>query len=139
MDTDPVRVFQDNYNRLSIDTIDLVDEIYAPDVVFADPIHSFEGRETLKKYLASLYDGVAHCHFEWEPVVREEGRAAVPWIMEVEHARFRKGRRVRVPGLSLIRFADQVTHHQDYFDMGALIYERVPGLGSVIRGIKARL
>jgi len=32
-----------------------------------------------------------------------------------------------------------VTYHRDYFDLGALIYERVPVLGGLIRGIKGRM
>ncbi len=33
----------------------------------------------------------------------------------------------------------KICHHRDYYDLGALLYERIPVLGKLIRSIKARL
>jgi hypothetical protein len=33
----------------------------------------------------------------------------------------------------------KICYHRDYYDLGALLYERIPILGSLIRSIKARL
>jgi hypothetical protein len=59
--------------------------------------------------------------------------------MSVRHKTFDKHNTVEVNGSSLIRFGEKIHFHRDYFDAGALIYERVPVLGKVIQSIKARL
>ena len=40
-----------------------------------------------------------------------------------------------------VRFDDQgrVLFHQDYWDAGSVVYERVPVLGSLVRFVKARV
>ena len=137
--TSPVSVFKENFNKLNSETLHLVDEIYAPEIHFLDPIHEVKGIENLRKYFANLYDGVVYCQFDFSEEVVQGNSAAIPWVMHLEHGNFRKGHRVAVPGISHIRFEEKVTFHHDYFDMGKLIYERVPLLGGVVRTIKARL
>ncbi|WHI49643.1 hypothetical protein P3339_14310 [Microbulbifer sp. MLAF003] len=39
----------------------------------------------------------------------------------------------------MVRFSDKVFYHEDFYDMGAMVYEQVPLLGSLIRKIKSRL
>lgn len=136
---DAVDTFKNGFNQLSAESLHLVEDIYAPDIHFIDPIHEIKGIEPLKKYFANLYDGVVYCQFDFAPEIRGEAEATIPWVMNLEHGTFQKGKRVAVPGISHIRFEDKVIYHRDYFDLGKLIYERVPVLGAVIRKIKARL
>ena len=49
------------------------------------------------------------------------------------------GKPISVQGTSHIRFTDKVYFHQDYFDGGALLYEHVPVLGSIIQQLKKRM
>jgi hypothetical protein len=44
-----------------------------------------------------------------------------------------------VPGVTLLRFGDRITHQRDHFDAGALVYEHVPLLGALVRLVKRRL
>ncbi len=135
----PVEVFQTGFNQLSSRTLHLVEDIYAADIHFLDPIHEIHGIAKLREYFAKLYDGVVYCQFDFAKPLVSGNEASIPWIMHVEHGKFQKGKRAHVPGISHIRFAEKVTYHRDYFDLGALIYERVPVLGGLIRGIKGRM
>ena len=62
------------------------------------------------------------------------------WTMDATLAR-PAGMKLSVAGSSLVRFtADgKVRAHRDYFDAGEMLYEKVPGLGLLIRGIKRAL
>ncbi|MCC5876828.1 MAG: nuclear transport factor 2 family protein [Candidatus Sumerlaeia bacterium] len=128
------------FNELNWDNIDLVEELYTPDVYFNDPIHELKGIDELTRYYIRLYDGVEKCHFHWHDEVANDGQGMIAWTMVMSHKRFRKGETLEMPGVSHLRFREgKVAWHRDYFDMGRMIYERVPLLGGVIRRIKKRL
>ena len=133
--------FKSLYNQLNADNIDRIAEVYGPDIHFIDPVHEFHGLDRLNAYLKGLYSGVDRCRFDWVGCVEQEGEAIIAWDMVLVHKTFRPGQEVIVPGTSHIRWGsgDRVTWHRDCFDMGRMIYERVPVLGAVIRRIKARL
>ena len=137
----PLDHFKTVFNRLSANTINLLEEIYAPDVVFRDPVHELNGLSALRDYYGRLYQGVVSCHFEFESEVSDGSQAMLVWIMRFQHHRFRRGEMLDLRGVSHLKFSadGKVCYHQDYFDMGAFIYERTPLLGSVIRMIKNRL
>lgn len=131
--------FQRVFNNLNSQSLHLVDELYSHEVFFIDPIHEVRGVGNLRRYFGNLYQNVELCQFDFHACVEGEGQAMLSWTMKLKHRTFRPGELVEVPGASLIRFREQVDFHQDYFDVGRLIYERVPLLGGVIRRIKARL
>lgn len=113
--------------------------VYAEDVVFRDPARELRGRQALARYLQELYRGVLACRFEFQDELRAEGRAALTWTMYLRHGRLRPRETLALPGASFLRFADKVHDHRDYFDLGALLYERLPLIGPLVRTLKARL
>lgn len=132
--------FKRAMNRVDSRNLDLLDELYAEDVVFEDPLHRVSGRPALREYFARMYDGVASCEFEFSDEVVGPSEAAVVWTMRMRHERFRPDETLELPGMSFLRFRDgRVVHHRDSFDVGAMIYERVPLLGGAVRYIKGRL
>jgi hypothetical protein len=131
--------FQALYRDLDKDHLHLLGDVYARDVVFIDPVHRVEGLEALTDYFRRMYEGVAEIGFDFEDVVAESDRAFLSWTMRLRHRRFRPGETLVLPGASLIRFGGHVHFHRDYFDLGAMIYERVPLLGGAVRAIKSRL
>jgi hypothetical protein len=137
----PLDRFKLVFDQLDKDHLNLLEEIYTPDVVFRDPVHELKGLPALWTYYSRLYDGVISCQFEFEDEVIQDQKGMLVWIMRFQHARFRRGETLELRGVSHLKFrADgKVFHHHDYFDMGAFIYERVPVLGGIIRAIKNRL
>lgn len=116
-----------------------VDEVYAPDVRFEDPAHLVEGRQALLAYFARLNRNLRQIRFDFDEPLRADGRAALAWRMTLS---LKVGPRkpVEVVGASFLAHDDAfVTHQHDHFDLGALVYEHVPLLGSVVRGLKRSL
>lgn len=132
--------FQEVFRRLRHDKLELLDEIYSPGVVFEDPLHRVVGLAELRRYFAKMYAGVASIDFEFgEPVVAP-GRAMLTWTMRMTHKRLRPGEELALPGVSDIRFEGALaSYHRDYFDAGALLYERLPVLGGLVRAVRARV
>ncbi|HTN35009.1 MAG TPA: nuclear transport factor 2 family protein [Marinobacter sp.] len=132
-------VFCREYQQLSATRLEVLRDIYAPNIRFQDPAHHIEGIESLVAYFDALLSNVTHCRFDIEQVMEQGQDAFVRWHMTFAHPRLNGGRDVAIPGMSHLQFAEQITAHRDYFDMGAMLYEQVPVLGSIIKTLKRRL
>lgn len=115
-------------------------ECYSDDVDFTDPLHHHVGRDRVMAYYAELMDGVTHCHFEFHERHTIGNVSVLTWTMQLAHPKLNSGRNIQVAGCSHLHWRDQrVCRHRDYFDVGAMLYEHLPVIGWMIRGIKKRL
>ncbi|WP_206202645.1 nuclear transport factor 2 family protein [Thioalkalivibrio sp. XN279] len=131
--------FREAYQVLDRDHLHLLDAVYAPQVVFEDPLHRIEGLDALRDYFARMYQGVESIRFDFGTVLHTADEAMLTWTMHMRHRRLRPGESLALPGATHVRFGDQVHYHRDYFDAGALLYERLPLLGSVVRAVRSRV
>lgn len=129
------------YQALSVENLDLLNDLYAVDVVFSDPAHTIAGLESLKNYFAGMYENISEIYFEFTNSMTKGNEAFVRWQMRFVHPKLKKGAPVTVPGVTWLQFNDsgKVSRHHDYFDLGAMLYEHIPVLGTVIRNLKKRL
>lgn len=109
-------------------------ELYGADVVFEDPLHRIVGLDALAAYFARLNARIESAEFVFEDQIAGDGEAALTWTMTVRTKRPRQT--IVVPGVSVIRFAERITHQRDDFDVGAMLYERLPILGWMLRRFK---
>ena len=130
--------FREAYQVLDRDHLHLLDEIYAPDVVFEDPLHRIAGLDALRDYFARMYQGVESIRFEFGAVLHSADEAMLTWTMHMRHRRLRPRETLALPGATHVRFGGRVHYHRDYFDAGALLYERLPLLGGVVRAVRNR-
>jgi hypothetical protein len=128
------------YQRLNRDNLDLLGEIYSEDIRFSDPAHSLNGLPALREYFAELYANVEHITFDFSSPRVCNDQVFVQWVMRLSHPRLNRGKVFEVPGISCLHFADdgRVDEHRDYFDLGALLYEQLPLLGTLVRAVKRR-
>ena len=128
------------FNQLRADNLKILDEFYAPDVRFIDPIGEHAGLDSVKKYYQNLYENVDSIVFEKMQHVQEGNKHAYFWRMKLKTPSINNGEEFSVEGMSHITFNEQnlVSYHRDYFDMGEFVYQRVPVLGWVIQKIKKR-
>lgn len=129
------------FNKLDNTCTEKLYEVYTEDIVFHDPLHHIEGREALERYFSSMYDNVEHCQFSYHTRQLQGQQAFVTWTMTFIHPRLAGGKPIKVEGCSALTFADdgRVQRHRDYFDAGAMLYEQLPLMGSIIRWLKKRL
>ncbi|MCA8865948.1 MULTISPECIES: nuclear transport factor 2 family protein [unclassified Halomonas] len=129
------------FNKLDNTCTEKLYEVYTGDVTFSDPLHKIEGREALARYFSTLYENVEKCQFRYHTQQLQGQQAFVTWTMTFIHPRLAGGKPVEVEGCSALTFAEdgRVQRHRDYFDAGAMLYEQLPLMGSVIRWLKKRL
>lgn len=131
------------YSRKGGFHLDELRKVYANTVVFEDPLHRHEGIQSLLDYLNRMYSNVQECQFERKGVWLCEETSTpqqvfVQWNMNVRHSLLNGGKAFSVEGLSRLHCGDRIYYHRDFFDAGALLYEKVPVLGSLNRWIKRR-
>ncbi|MFA0810219.1 nuclear transport factor 2 family protein [Microbulbifer epialgicus] len=114
-------------------------KIYSDDIVFRDPLYRIEGLPALKAHFREMSRGLTQCRFRFEEASITRDSACLPWYMHYAHQSLKGGRPLCLRGCSLLRFSDKVFYHEDFYDMGAMVYEQVPLLGSLVRKIKSRL
>ncbi len=131
--------FIDTYQKLGTDNLHLLADIYADNVVFIDPMHHISGYQQLADYFAKLYSNIASCKFTIDEVIYQNDNASIYWTMQYQHPKLNRGKTVTVQGHSKLRGVDdKVNYHRDYLDLGAMLYEHIPLLGSVIKRIKRK-
>ena len=131
--------FKAIYQHLDAKNIDLLDSIYTQEIRFVDPLHSIEGLPRLKAYCRELYSNVGYCGFVFGDEIIHRHEAYLQWVMEFSHPRLNGGGAIFLPGVSCLKFADKVSFHRDYYDAGAMLYEHIPVMGSIVRWLKRRL
>jgi len=119
-------------------TIEDLAKIYAPDVVFVDPLGRIESLETLSRYFAGVYKNVNSCRFDYHDELKSHNKASIKWDMYFRHSKLAAGKEIVVRGVTLLEFTDKVCYHEDVYDLGALMYEHIPLLGAPVRFLKRR-
>ncbi|MDK1396068.1 nuclear transport factor 2 family protein [Pseudomonas protegens] len=139
--TDFLQRFARDFASLEKHNLQRLDQLYSEDIQFTDPLHEVNGLPRLRHYFAELYANVSELRFDFHGIdTCGEGQGYLRWTMSYRHPRLRAGQLVRVAGCSHLHWRDdKVYRHRDYFDAGALLYEHLPVLGTVIAWLKRRL
>jgi hypothetical protein len=133
--TDFCRIYQglDNSN------LQQLKEVYSNNIEFVDAVDSLKGIDALIEYFQHLYENMKYCRFVIENVIEEKGQACLIWRMEYAHHKINSGKMITVDGSSFLRFSNKIDYHRDYVDMGQMLYEHLPVIGRVIKGIKNKV
>jgi limonene-1,2-epoxide hydrolase len=129
------------YNDANVKTIkNLCERFYHKDIIFDDAVGHVEGREALIKYYLDLYSNLTAINFEMHDETQHKNKIYARWKMIYQHPSLNDQAPIDVQGVSYLEVKDgQVIYQRDYFDMGAMVYEKVPVIGTLVKWIKGRL
>lgn len=115
-------------------------DFYHPDIVFKDPIGEKQGINKLDAYFKNITQNMNTCEIKVHATYFIENGAFIVWKITYTHPNLNKNHPVVFEGISQLNFAmERIIYHQDYFDLGAMIYEHIPLIGRLIRYFKQRL
>lgn len=135
-----LRGFYEMYNSLTASDLEPLREWYHEDVVFVDPWQQLQGIDALSTYMYHSYQDLLQCHFVSQWYVYQQQQYSIGWVLTYQHRALLKGRPITIEGSTHLLLADQrVLKHQDYFDVGAMLYHHVPILGRVTRWLNKRV
>lgn len=128
------------FNELRSDNTHILDDYYASDVVFYDPVGSIKTIDKMKLYYQNMYDGVENIRFDFSNFAKQGEIYYFSWVMYLKTPKLNNSKEFPVTGVSEIHFRDGlVYYHRDYFDLGEMVYERIPVVGWLTKKIKKRL
>lgn len=113
-------------------------DLYSDQVIFKDPIHDIRGLVELEDYFTSMCADLTDCRFEYLDEVVTENTAYVKWVMHFKHPRL-GNKLISVRGVTHLKISDKIDYHEDFYDMGAMLYEQLPLIGNVTRWLRLRL
>ena len=138
MNESSLESFKDNFKDFKNTDWSRLGEFYADDIVFRDPVHEIRGLVTLEDYFAELCTDLTDCRFEYLDQVVSEDSAYLKWIMHFRHPKL-GNKMIDVRGVSHLSWQEKISFHEDFYDMGAMLYERVPVIGNLTRWLRLRL
>jgi ketosteroid isomerase-like protein len=127
------------YRDLDQKPLSQLKDIYSADVRFCDPVHSIQGIDSLTRYFEDLMQQVKACSFDIREISETGNTAFVRWTMHLQHPKLKGGQAILVEGVSYLEFDAKITLHQDYFDLGAMLYEHLPVIGRLVKYVKSSL
>lgn len=107
---------------------------YTRDLFFKDPFSEIYTADDLQKYYEHTFSKITHIRFLFENILEKDRQAFVTWTMTAHFM----GREFQIRGSSHFKFDSfgLCEYHRDYFDLSEEIYEHLPLIGYVFRGLK---
>ena len=133
---EPAQRLRRYFEALSPATLGELDTLYAPDARFKDPFNEVQGVAAIRAVFEHMYRRLDAPRFEVDECLVQGDQAFLAWRF---HCRFRGESRARcIRGGTLLQFDAQgrVRTHRDYWDAAEELYEQLPLIGPLMRGLK---
>jgi hypothetical protein len=131
--------FKAFYQEANSSNLERMDRIYTQDIEFRDPLHNILGILALKSYMKNLYANSNCVEFEYTDEQRGENSATIAWYMKFSHSGLARGKMIKLRGITQIRFTDRIYYQEDFYDLGAMLYQHIPVLGAIVRFVNKRV
>jgi esterase/lipase superfamily enzyme len=131
-------LFKDYFKVVHDSDLSRLRDLYDEEIVFKDPVHEIRGLVELEDYFTSMCSDLSDCRFEYLDELISEDAAYVKWVMHFKHPKL-GNRLISVRGVSHLKIGDKIEFQEDFYDMGAMLYEQLPLLGNVTRWLRLRL
>lgn len=138
MNKDCIDQFLASINSINHDNAkEILHATYTENIQFVDPVKTINGLDELTHYFEDLYKHVSKCQFILNNYIPHTDNHSLEWVMHLQHQKISKSREIQIDGASFLQFdGDKVCYHRDYYDLGAMVYEHLPILGSVIKKVR---
>ena len=136
---EPARAYARAFEALTPQTLPDLVKLWTEDVVFVDPFNSVRGQAASLAVYRHMYLTTDEPRFQVLDVTASETAAYIKWRMTFRPKG--KPRAWTIEGMSDLAFAEdgRVRAHVDYWDAANQLYEKVRGLGWLMRFLKSRL
>jgi len=125
------------FDHIAVDSVHRLAELYTEDAYFKDPFNEVRGIEKITPIFTHMFTQVDAPRFVVTGSVLQDDQAFLTWDFLFRMKRFSAEEQC-IRGATHIRFADdgRVAFHRDYWDAAEELYEKLPVLGALMRGLK---
>lgn len=113
-------------------------DLYADQAYFKDPFNEVRGLVQIERIFTHMFEALDQPHFVVTEQVLQGQQCFLVWEFRFRFKRFDRSSWQVVRGSSHLRLDEQgrVSYHRDYWDAAEELYEKIPGLGSVMRWLR---
>lgn len=113
--------------------------VYAPDAYLNDTLVGIDGAARIEAYFSHTMQDTRVLNVRFIDRAQAGIDYFVRWEMTVEHGSLAGGKPVLSYGVTQFRFDSEgrVLLHKDFWDSGTGLYEQLPVLGRLVRGVRA--
>jgi len=128
------------YETLTPGSLSTIGTYYAAHARFKDPFNDVQGVEAIRQIFEHMFHAVDDPRFVVTARVTQGQQAFLTWDFTFRFKRFDTQRIQTIRGAShLVWDAEgRVTLHRDYWDAAEELYEKLPGVGALMRWLKRR-
>ena len=126
------------FEHIAPDSVGQLAQIYAEDARFKDPFNEVTGIVPITEIFRHMFEQVDAPRFVVTNSVLQGDQAFLTWDFLFRMRRFSREEQC-IRGATHIRFnaSGRVSLHRDYWDAAEELYEKLPVLGSLMRGLKS--
>ncbi len=125
------------FETIAPDTTSQLAAVYTDDVYFKDPFNEVRGLSEVTRIFAHMFHQVDAPRFVVTGSVLQGDQAFLTWDFLFRMKRFSDEVQC-IRGATHLKFAadGRANFHRDYWDAAEELYEKLPLLGSMMRGLK---
>ena len=114
-------------------------EFYAPQARFKDPFNEVQGVPAIKGVFEHMYAALHQPRFVVREAIVQGEQCVLVWDFLFRFKRFSSAEQC-VRGGSHLQYGPdgRITLHRDYWDAAEELYEKLPGVGALMRWLKRR-
>lgn len=125
------------FETLSLTSTQRLGAVYTEDAFFKDPFNEVRGLPAITQIFRHMFSQVDDPRFIVTSQVAQGHQAFLVWEFRFRMKRFSRDEQC-IRGATHVTFAvdGRVDFHRDYWDAAEELYEKLPLLGSLMRGLK---
>ncbi|MDR7095240.1 nuclear transport factor 2 family protein [Hydrogenophaga laconesensis] len=128
------------FESLSPASLEALGNFYTADARFKDPFNEVQGTAAIAGIFEHMFDSLHDPRFVVTNRLVDGAQCFLAWEFRFRFKRFHATTEQVVRGGSHLRLASdgRVSDHRDYWDAAEELYEKIPGLGGLMRWLKKR-
>jgi len=128
----------DFFEKLQPGDVVRLKDFYSDDAYFKDPFNEVRGVPAIERIFTHMFEALDQPHFIVTGRVQQGRECFLVWDFRFRFRRFDRATWQTVRGTSHVRFGAQgrVDYHRDYWDAAEELYEKLPGVGALMRLLK---
>ena len=127
------------FESLSLESVDQLTNLYATHALFKDPFNQVIGRDAIKQIFVHMFSQVNNPRFVINSVLEDGRHASLTWNFRFQFKSSPQQSEI-IRGCTWFTFNDHdlITEHRDYWDAAEELYEKLPLIGSLMKWLKKR-
>jgi steroid delta-isomerase len=136
--SDAVAQLKLQFENVTISSVGELMNCYASNAIFKDPFQEVIGREQIQHIFLNMFKQLDQPSFIVRETLMGSRQVAFLWDFHFSMKRWNKAP-LKFTGVSWLYFDDDflVGKHHDYWDPAAGLYEHLPLIGPLMRGLKS--